>query len=236
MTHAELRELLPAYALNALGPIDRLEVRAHLDVCSTCDEVLRENLETAAALALTVPPEGPTDGLRQRLLGEVAGTAQVLPIGLRNGWRKLPRRVAPLAAAMVLLLGALGGVVTTRIASEDRFVPGVLSLLSSPNVNAVAMSPSGEDLDASGQLFVASDARAAAVIMTGLDDPGKDVYQLAVVLDGQTVPLRTFQPDKSGMAVVLIHKNLEAMEGVIVTRETASGLKAPGGRPILKSG
>lgn len=236
MIHGEIRDLLPAYALDALGPIDRLEVRSHLEVCSSCDELAREYLGSASDLALTVEPMRPARGLRRRVNAEIAAARQVLPIGLRDRRRRIPRGAILLAGTTVLLLGAMGGLVTSRVAGEDRFIPEVVSLLSSPNVNAIAMTSTGEDPDASGQVFMPDDAHAAAVIMTGLDDPGSDVYQLSVVLDGATVPVRTFQPDRSGMAVVVIRRNLAALEGVVVTLESTPGAKTPSGRRlVLKS-
>lgn len=235
MIHSEIKDVLPAYALDALGPIDRLEVRAHLEVCNTCEELLREYAEGAAEFAFAVPPVRPSSALRDRLFAEVGRTNQVLPIGLRNGRSRIPRGAAVVGATLVLVIGAMVGLIASRVTSGDQFVPEVVSLLSSPRVNAIAMTPTGEDPNATGRVFVPDDAQGAAVIMTGLDDPGDGFYQLAVVLNGETFSVRTFKPDRTGVAVVMIRRSLESLESVIVTQQTKAGSGVSTGRTILKS-
>ncbi|MBI3952943.1 MAG: zf-HC2 domain-containing protein, partial [Chloroflexi bacterium] len=51
MTHAELRELLPAYALDALEAGEVSLVETHLSACAECRRDLREFQEVAAHLA-----------------------------------------------------------------------------------------------------------------------------------------------------------------------------------------
>lgn len=230
-----MRDLLPSYALDALGPIDRLEVRAHLEVCDDCERILRDYHAIASELAFSVPAETPSRELRNSLMTEVSSTTQALPIGVRNGKWRLARGAAVAAAAVVVVIGAMAGLVTSQITAGESLVPEVVSLLSSPDVNAIAMAPTGEDPDASGQLFVPEDARAAAVIITGLDDPGTGTYQLALVLRGQTVRVASFQPDSTGVAVVLVRRNVGSLEGVIVTHQPAGSSGQQTGRLILKS-
>ncbi len=64
-THEELEVLVSAHALDALDPADAAAVDAHLESCESCRAAFDEALETAAALALSVPAaEPPADAAR----------------------------------------------------------------------------------------------------------------------------------------------------------------------------
>ena len=51
--------LVSAHALDALEPADADAVQAHLAGCASCRAAFDEALETAAALALSVPASNP---------------------------------------------------------------------------------------------------------------------------------------------------------------------------------
>jgi hypothetical protein len=53
--HAELQELLPAAALEMLGPAESERVLAHVRDCEECAGLLREYRDVAAVLALQLP-------------------------------------------------------------------------------------------------------------------------------------------------------------------------------------
>lgn len=221
MTHNETRELLGPYALDALGPIDRVEVRAHLGVCDACEKSLREYQEVASHLALMAETAQPPGSLRSELMKEAASTRQSLPVGIApKRWLRTAGS-GLLAGAAVLLIGVLVGVSSARFSAQDRVIPEVAALLSSPNVNSVPMTPTARDPDASGTVFMPPEGNVAALIMTGLDDPGRGFYRVAAVFQGHTLPLKTFQPDRSGLAVVLIRSNLSSADEVVVLLDRA---------------
>ena len=64
MNCREAEELLPAYALNALGAEESALVEEHLDTCPWCPTLLREHAEVAAALAQAAEPFQPSPGLK----------------------------------------------------------------------------------------------------------------------------------------------------------------------------
>ena len=64
MNCREAEELLPAYALNALGAEESALVEEHLDTCPWCPTLLREHAEVAAALAQAAEPFQPPPGLK----------------------------------------------------------------------------------------------------------------------------------------------------------------------------
>jgi Putative zinc-finger len=90
---AEVRELLPEYAVGTLDAATRTRVQEHLARCAGCRKEADELTEGAAALALAFPAPQPPADLEDRVVGTVKG-------GRR------PRRPAVLLAAVVAALVA----------------------------------------------------------------------------------------------------------------------------------
>src|SRR3977135_202563 len=109
MTHDELRELVPIFALDALDGDEELEVRSHLEACQPCRLLLESHVQAAASLALAAEPVTPPAALRSRLMTAVASTPQAPPstpaVPLRPHrpvtWERLSAIVA-VAAVLVL--------------------------------------------------------------------------------------------------------------------------------------
>ena len=78
-THEELEVLVSAHALDALEPGEADAVQAHLAGCASCRAAFDEALETAAALALSVPGAEPPADLRDRILTVARATPQEAP-------------------------------------------------------------------------------------------------------------------------------------------------------------
>src|SRR3989442_8472154 len=93
MTHDELRQLVPIYALDALEGDEELEVRSHLDVCPICRDALDAHVQAAGNLALFVEPVQPPPDLRRRLLEAMAGSGQAEPAEPRPNVAGRPLRV-----------------------------------------------------------------------------------------------------------------------------------------------
>src|SRR2546428_7924715 len=93
MTHDELRQLVPIYALDALEGDEELEVRSHLDVCPICRDALDAHVQAAGNLALFVEPVQPPPDLRRRLLEAMAGSGQAEPAEPRPNVTGRPLRV-----------------------------------------------------------------------------------------------------------------------------------------------
>ena len=129
-THTALRELLPAYALDALDE-ERMEVADHLAVCPRCRAELVELRETLGALAFSAPAARPAPSVKMALLDRVARTPQpaggqgpantlydresdgamptpLLALTGDEGGRFRRARLALSAVAAVLVLGLLG--------------------------------------------------------------------------------------------------------------------------------
>ncbi len=98
MTHEELRDLVPAYAVDALEPEEARALEAHLQECEACREELTRLQEVAAELATGVTPVEPPSWLR----GQVLSAVRPRPTAVPRVWQ------LGLAAAAALIL-ALGG-------------------------------------------------------------------------------------------------------------------------------
>lgn len=77
MTHDELRDALPAAALDALLPLEQARVEAHAAGCAECARELAELREGVGALAFAAPAAGAADrvalgAVRTRLLARAA--------------------------------------------------------------------------------------------------------------------------------------------------------------------
>lgn len=76
MNEQEFAELSAAAALHALSADDERRYRAALAVHPEWRSIAREDADTAAALALTVEPVAPPEGIRSALLAAIADTPQ----------------------------------------------------------------------------------------------------------------------------------------------------------------
>lgn len=237
MTHDELQELIPAYALDALGPEEEIEVRAHLARCDDCRSLLAPLAETAGALAFALPPVAPPPRLRERILMETQPAPHSPPLSLprRTMW---PRVAAALAAAAVVVMGVVNVLLINRLSDRERQLAEqnqLVDVLASGSMNPTPMVAADPAPGASGRIFVARDAQSAAIVMTGLPRSQEGVYQLWLVRDGKPIPLDSFRPDVSGAAFVYVQADLEPMGGMAVTLEDRPSLPAPRGPAVLRT-
>ncbi|HEY2667848.1 MAG TPA: anti-sigma factor [Actinomycetota bacterium] len=243
MNHDELRDLVPIYALDALGAGDEEEVRRHLETCEPCRQLLESHIEAAAALALAAKPVTPPPELRSRLMTAVAASPKapsvppVIPLrSLRSlTWQRLSALVA---VAALLALGAFSYGQSRRLHDQERRLAAqgaIFQALASPLTTAVPLTGTGSGVNASAELYVSGDRHTAGLVARGLTDPGTKVYQLWLIENNVPAPVEAFRPDSSGIALVQIRTNLSNMQGMAVTLEAKAGNSAPQGPFVLKS-
>jgi len=119
LTHETAREELPAHALQALDPEDTVRLSEHVAGCPRCQDELRHFDEVLGLLGAAVPQEAPPPGLRARVLARAieSATAQIAGGSARSplpGWAR-----AALAAAAVLVLALVGGMVSVLNDVQD---------------------------------------------------------------------------------------------------------------------
>lgn len=100
--HDELRDLLGAYALDALSREERAALRAHLATCPECQAELAELRAVVAELPVVLDELEPSAALRERLEAEVRADAAASARAARaaSDWSTpLPAMSAPPAPA-----------------------------------------------------------------------------------------------------------------------------------------
>jgi hypothetical protein len=245
MTHDELRQLVPIFALDALPPEEESELVAHLKVCRECSVMLTEHQETAGMLALSADSVQAPPALRDRIMRQAQQTGQFeappavvrqLPVNRFRRWQ-----VAGLAAACVVALLA-GSVVlqqlnrqTDRLNQQEIVVAqqrDALNIIGSPSSVQVPMTPTADGRGTEGKVFVSEEEDAAAVLVRGLDDPGDEVYTLWLIDEGNgPEPVEDFLPDDA-VTVIKVDQPVDDEATLAITREPRRGNTAPEG-PIL---
>lgn len=247
LSHDETRELLGAFALDAVEPDEASHIEAHLITCPRCRDEVREHREVAALLAYsgTSAPEGMWDRLVANL--EAPPPASEAPaLGLMRGGqaaagaagrrRRRPRIVAAVAAAaMVSGLGAGGLQVQSALSNQDRELKRMQEAL----VQADARGRIGREAVAAAlaggarQVHLLTPDRAPLADAVVLDDgsgylvdvgaptlPEGQTYQLWAVAGGQKLSLAI--PGRE--FDVLSFRVPEATDALAVTVETAPGV------------
>lgn len=110
LSHSAVRELLGAYALDAVDDDEAQAVEAHLDECQPCRLEVKDHREVAAMLAAgwSPAPEGVWDRIAGSL--EEAPPAMVVPLGAARAARDERRRrfgaIGPVRAAFAVGVAA----------------------------------------------------------------------------------------------------------------------------------
>jgi hypothetical protein len=245
MTHDELKELVPIFALDALPAEDEVELSAHLKFCTECSDLLAEHREVAAMLAvaggsLQAPPD-----LKQRILAEAARTPQLHAFAnpVAAGTRaKQARRWQWVAVAGTCVIALLVGGLALRQLGDGPPSQGqvllarqreALNIVSSPDSVVLPMSTNSDFPRAYGKAFVSDKDGKAAVIVSGLEEPGDDVYTLWLLAEGDPEPITDFDVDY-GSQTLLVEKQVGSDATLAVTREPNPGNTSPQG-PVVMS-
>jgi hypothetical protein len=153
----------------------------------------------------------------------------------RARWQQV---AAIVAAAAVVALGGLSYALAHRLHSSNQEIARqrqFIAALGAPVLTTVPMVAVGSDTKAGGQLYVAASGHSAGLVLTGLANPGGDVYQLWLIVNNVPSPVVAFRPDPAGEALVPVNADLSQMQAMAVTLEKKAGLRAPQGPKVLQS-
>lgn len=230
MTHEQVRELLPAFALDALADDEMREVLTHLTSCDECRRELASLREVTDQLAAAVTQVSTPNTLRDAVFGTVRSTAKI--ITLTRGW------AVSLGAAAAILIIALAAVnvslnqqlsaLSSRLTAQEQ----VLVLLASPSTSSVVLA--GEVRAAVRLVYDPSRGRGALVV-SDLGDPGRGfVYQLWLVTGTQPESAGVFLPVPGRPLVLPVAADFARYQAVAISIERApSGAPQPTSTPIL---
>lgn len=249
-TRERLEELL---AVEALGGLDDAGRRELDDLLATGDvpaEDLRERrqeyAESAAALAMSLPPEDVDDAIVSRILSQPQGDMDLIAEDggygdaedpadelARMREKRAPSRgfriVAGIVAASVLfVLGGVGGALLRMQASDSSALE---KFLAQPGTTVTAF-----DAEAGGSLNMAASATSDEMYLFGEGvppTPDGDVYQLwAITGEDAPVPGPTFETTADGLVVAHVEMPHQGVDAVAITVEPPGGSSAPTSNPV----
>ncbi|WP_019854036.1 anti-sigma factor [Actinopolyspora mortivallis] len=251
MSTTEMSTLTGAYALDALTGTERARFERHLAVCEDCTREVRELRETVARLG-TDAAASPPEGLKERVLEEVARTRQRPPRTGGRGGRGAPSFLPPhpwttrlaVAAAVVgiVLAGVFGGVawhtqrqlaeVTRQDERIDRVETAtrVMRLLSAPDARVVRSS------EGKNRAAVVVSEQRGGVAFLGSDmaePPPNRVYQLWFLDEGRPVSAGVFEPAAGMAESSVVSQPPEGADHMAVTVEPEGGSARPSTEPVM---
>lgn len=239
--------LTGAYAVDALTGEERDEFERHLDRCEDCAQEARELRETAALLGADATTTAP-EGLKQRVLGEIAHTRQLTPRAkgsqaknvrvLRpRGWAA---RLAVAAAAVgVALAAALGGYawhtqqqladLTEQVARSEHGAE-MARLLQAPDAHIMRATVAG----APATTVVSRDMHQVMFLSSNLPSvpPGR-AYQLWFISGGKPSSAGMVPPAGNGRTAAVMAPMPADAGQMALTVEPASGSSQPTTNPVM---
>jgi anti-sigma factor RsiW len=142
----DLHTMTGAYALDALDELERRQFEAHLATCEACPEEVRGLIATGARLGVAAAVSVPAS-LHDAVMAQVATTRQLPPVldpsvevgrvlpMLRRA-RTTSRALLAVAAALVVIAGALGGVAVQqqhRAVRVEQASAAISTVLAAPD-------------------------------------------------------------------------------------------------------
>jgi anti-sigma-K factor RskA len=210
--HDDLQNLLGAFVLNAVEPLERRRVERHLETCSECAREVRLLGEAAAELSW-LPGAAPADELVEKI--SAALPARRTRIGLRT---------AGTVAAVAMVVAGFFGAAFVRERSRNAELAEVLA------ASDRRVPLSGQTgFDGQGVLYIA-DGRAA-LVLEGVPGPGEGrAYQLWALSGTKPTSMTVVG---GGDRVVRLFDWSGRADRFAVTIEPAGGSPVPTSDPVL---
>jgi anti-sigma factor RsiW len=226
-----LHDLVAAYALDALDPVERERFEAHLDDCAQCRRDLAVLQRGADALAWAAEGPEPPPELRERILEQIRGEAQVIPLRPRRRWvAPALGAAAAIAATVAVGLGLWGASLSSDLDRERDLSAAqaeALEVVADPDAQVVQLQ------GAEGSLIVGQNGRAALVVCGLEPAPSGQTYE-AWTIRGTPSPAGLFDADE-GCTPVALEGTVAPGVTVAVTREPEGGVEAPTSDPIFSA-
>jgi anti-sigma-K factor RskA len=238
LRHAEIEELLGAYALDAVLPQEAAAIEAHLAGCPRCRAEVAGHREAAAMLSEEGPPP---DGVWDRIAGALEEAAPALDLERvrrrRGAGTARWLRVAA-AAAAVAVIGVLG----IKVIDQDRRLDqlaaaaqqqglqeaAAAAVLDPDHVRLVLRAPDGRAL---GEAVLLPEGGGYLVSDSLEPLPEGRTYQLWA-LGGEDPISAGLLGSDPGIATFNVGPGTVA---IAVTDEPSSGAVAPGSDPLASA-
>jgi anti-sigma-K factor RskA len=241
--HEELQNSVACWVLGA-GEADEAEMlRAHLETCASCREMVKRLDRAVHALPLAVDEAAPSAGLRERILAAAAASPRlaVVPARPENEIRlpatyrrrfsprifeRIPTYAAAAAVVVALALGAVAG----DLAAQRNATPAPSQVARFTLTGHAALA------GATASVINLKTDGVALVDFNGLPPPpaGK-VYEVWLITSSSRAdPAAVFVPDSNGAKVVVVNHSLAGYTVMAVTIEQGpDGSKVPSQQPEM---
>jgi anti-sigma-K factor RskA len=236
MDRNELLDLIPAYALEALDPDEKLQVEALLKTDSEAQQILAEYQDITNNLILATPakhaPSHLQDDLRQRLAANRPAQVQSRPSVPVQPTRRRINIWLPLLAAAAILAIVFGLI---SYLNRDRAKELYDQIVAMPD--HLTMPIPDKDGNPIGEMVASADGSKAVIRMTRMPTLQSDrAFQLWLIDDGGAHSGGVFgskPPDSVYFVSVPLQKSVLDYKAFGVSVEPSGGSQAPSTTPIV---
>jgi len=233
------RDLLPAYALEALDPDEIRAVEAHLRTCLDCRACLEEYRAVSEGLLFALPPVAPPPRVRAHLIAQIAASKKPAT----SAWRTWPiwQLAGGLALAVLLVLNI--STIAQLEGLQRQQITLTRQLQASQTALALVAYPEGLKLNVTGQgaagtLILNPELKSGVLFAWGLATLDEaHTYQVWLIQpDGHRVSGGLFRPEPGLPFVSVVipsSRPFSDFTGLGVTIEPAGGSPAPTGMRVL---
>jgi anti-sigma-K factor RskA len=225
-------ELAGAWALHALPAGEELAVAQHLAACHRPHQELRDDVEAADLLALSLAEEAPGPAVRARIMRSIGAPARSAsqtsgPVPLRREPRSwLMPGLATLAAAAALVLAVWNVQLRSEVQSQEANLAQLSDAIAAGNAahRATGSLGNGYLIDAEKPVLVASLPVA----------PQGRLYEMWLLdAAGTPVAAGTFEANEhGGLTVVQLERPLSGYATFAITVEERR-VEVPSGKIVL---
>ncbi|WP_019506480.1 anti-sigma factor [Pleurocapsa sp. PCC 7319] len=227
-----LDEILAGYVLGDLDEVELVWLNEQLAANPQLREQVAQLESTLNLLPYGLPEDVPQNNLRSQILAQ----AKLKPVSPKFRWGWI---ISAVTAVGTLFLAINNFSLRQQIAfTENRLQQQqeLITLLRQPNNRLVALTANDDVVTASGSLFISPESNTAVLTLKNLDAlPGKQVYRLWAVSQGQKIGCSNFTPNAQGE----VHLNLSSDDvlfnasSISITIEPEPDTEQPLGREFL---
>jgi anti-sigma-K factor RskA len=229
----EPHTLAGAYAMDALGPSDRVRFERHLARCDSCAQEVSELRETTARLA-TATAVRPPPSMKQQVMAAVRTTRQHTPVVTRRP-RRTPVLIAAPAAAVLVAIAVVFGVANSdtsqRLDQAQQREQAIAAVLTARDAQMMAGPVIG-----GGMATVVMSHKEQALVFTarGLPVlPASAGYELWLAGPAGDRPLGMLPAPAHGMIGPVIAEDVRQGDHLMLSVEPAAGTARPTTRMML---
>lgn len=216
MSHEEIKDLLPAYALGALGA-EELEILVrHMPTCDSCPRDLAEYRQALRTFPALVPQATPSPKVKERLMALLSP-----PPRTAFSWRSFALAWTPLSLLLLAGVLAVSFSLSNQLQTQQEATATVL------NLEGTEVAP-----QAQGIIFFVPQQKMAMLAVRGLPTPPPGwEYQLWLIRDNERHSGGTFVVDSQGRGYLFVRmpQDISTFPTAGITLEPVGGSSAPTG-------